>query len=164
MFRIVKSSTLDKLRRNVETLTRAKQDAARSREALIEENRKHVERIEDLESSLKSEETSASVAAVKLADAKSEIDRLQEEVERLNGLLTNSEHNEVTLRMSDDLLTMTPIVRWKPHLGEKLYEIGYLRDTDGESPMAIQLALMSVGYEALTQLVESFEQPVKETE
>lgn len=68
--------------------------------------------------------------------------------------------NSVTLTISDDLVSITPIVRTKQNSFELLFQNGYLNDSQN-SQHAIELAFMLIANEALTQLLEQFESPVR---
>ena len=70
--------------------------------------------------------------------------------------------NSVELVIADDLTKVTPIVKFRRDVFEKMVELGYLSDKDEGSDIAIQLALMTIAHEALDQIIESFSQPVEE--
>lgn len=85
---------------------------------------------------------------------------LQDEFENFNSKTENS----VTFEISDDLTTTKPIVRYKESALEKLLELGYIRETGNEKhdAFAIQLALMDITREAISQLLESFSEAPKD--
>lgn len=140
MFKIIKS-------KEYERLLRAKLDADYYKEE-VDMYRKRSE--------------NASVKNFELAHSlNKKIKELEEEVERLNNLSVKSNHNEVTIQLSDDLITITPVVRWKDSTEQKLIEIGALPDGEN-TPYAIQIALMTMAYEGIQQIVESFYPPVSE--
>lgn len=157
MIRIVKKSTLDKFNREHEAIHK-------SLSLFQQENSTLTDEVETLKSREEKLRKQLSESLSLQADAEAECQRQRERADYLEKLSVESESNEIILRISDDLESMTPVIRWKAGIGDKLYELGYLRDVDNASNMAIQLALMSIGFEALTQLVEAFEQPLVETD
>ena len=85
----------------------------------------------------------------KIADLKKQIGVLEGDTDK----------NSVEIRIDDNITTGTPIVRYKQTVVDKLVEEGYLRDGNTDQ-FAIQLALLTISQEILTQLVESFAEPV----
>lgn len=85
------------------------------------------------------------------------INSLNEKLEKFE-----SSTNEVVTKISTDLTQVTPIVRYNPEIVEKLIELGYVNDATAQDKFAIQLALITVAQEALTQLVESFSEELEE--
>lgn len=81
---------------------------------------------------------------------------LKKQIEVLEG---DTDKNSVEIRIDDNITTGTPIVRYKQTVVDKLVEEGYLRDGNTDQ-FAIQLALLTISQEILTQLVESFAEPV----
>lgn len=81
---------------------------------------------------------------------------LKRQIEVLEG---DNDKNSVEIRIDDSITTGTPIVRYKQAVVDKLVEEGYLRDGNTDQ-FAIQLALLTISQEILTQLVESFAEPV----
>lgn len=88
-----------------------------------------------------------------------QIDHLSAELDKNIDMFTKSDSNEVTLRIADDMTTITPIVRWKDNTPEKLIEIGALNDSQN-SKTSTQVALMAIAHEALTDIMDSFLEPV----
>lgn len=98
-----------------------------------------------------------------LSEAEKTIESLTVENERLQKLSVEADDtNSVTLRIGDDLTSITPVVKWKSEIKEKLIEVGLLSDANS-SNTAIQVALMLIGQEALEQIIESFHPEFKET-
>lgn len=98
-----------------------------------------------------------------LGEAEKTIESLTAENERLQKLSVEADDtNSVTLRIGDDLTSITPVVKWKSEIKEKLIEVGLLSDANS-SNTAIQVALMLIGQEALEQIIESFHPEFKET-
>lgn len=158
MYKIVKKSTLERESQRLAT-TQKKLDhmvAKYSTEAdeLQDQITKKYHQIKEQETMLLDQGN----RLIALTDS---LEAANAEIERLNKLSTEAEANEVLLRLSDDMTSMTPVVRWKEGIEERLYEMGFLRDIDTANSMTIQLTLMTVAYEALSQLIESFEQNVE---
>jgi len=84
-----------------------------------------------------------------MGDMKNQINVLQEDADK----------NSVEIRIDDTITTGTPIVRYKQTVIDKLVEEGYLREGNTDQ-FAIQLALITISQEILTQLVESFTEAV----
>lgn len=104
-----------------------------------------------------------SVDEMLLSEAEKTIESLTAENERLQKLSVEADDtNSVTLRIGDDLTSITPVVKWKSEIKEKLIEVGLLSDANS-SNTAIQVALMLIGQEALEQIIESFHPEFKET-
>lgn len=116
-----------------------------------------------LEDSLKIESDRNRLDAL-CTDQDNQIRELKKEVERLNNLtiVDNSTGGSVTLKVSKDLESVQPVVKYNPDIFEKLVELQYLDDTHQNNKFAIQLALMQVSFEALTQIIEAFEADVGE--
>lgn len=95
----------------------------------------------------------------------SEIQRLRDtilsmevEIENFKKETSSKEHNYVKLVVSDDLQTITPFVGYRGDCFEKLFQEGMLTDAQEGSTHAIQLALMMIASEGLSQLLEEFEE------
>ena len=78
---------------------------------------------------------------------------------QINVLQEDADKNSVEIRIDDTITTGTPIVRYKQTVIDKLVEEGYLREGNTDQ-FAIQLALITISQEILTQLVESFTEAV----
>lgn len=82
----------------------------------------------------------------------------QEDLEETRNAL--AKENSVKLLVSNDLIHVTPIIRYNPVIIEKLIELKYLDDTidyrkDG-GKMAVQLALLTIAKDATMQILDSF--------
>lgn len=79
---------------------------------------------------------------------------------------TFSDQNSVTLQVNDDLTSVTPYVRVKEEVFEKMVELHYLNDAVNPETkaMAMQLALLTIANESLDQIIESFTSPVEKVE
>src|SRR5690554_3941000 len=73
-----------------------------------------------------------------------------------------SDTNSVELAIANDLTTVTPTIKFRRDVFEKMVELGYLSDKDEGNAMAIQVALMTVSFEALQQIIEAFSEPVED--
>lgn len=73
-----------------------------------------------------------------------------------------SDTNSVELAIANDLTTVTPTIKFRRDVFEKMVELGYLSDKDEGNAMAIQIALMTVSFEALQQIIEAFSEPVED--
>lgn len=93
-----------------------------------------------------------------------EIYTLEEEVKALKKQLGayEQEENSVTLSIDDTLTKVTPIVRYKAELLEKLIELGYVQDDIKHDKFAIQLGVLTVANEALNQIMEAFSEPMED--
>lgn len=74
---------------------------------------------------------------------------------------TESETNYVRIDISNDLKTVTPVIGVRPDCFECLFQEGLVDDTQEGNQFAVQLALLSVAEEALSQIIESFEPAVE---
>lgn len=86
--------------------------------------------------------------------------KLKKEIEELKKLSVISDKNSVTLEISDDILSVKPVIKYSPDVFEKLFELGYLDDSKN-NPQAIQLALLMVANEALSQILEAFSENIE---
>jgi len=84
----------------------------------------------------------------------------KDQVSQLQKAYASADENSVTLRVSDDLTKVVPIVRFKPSTFDKFAELGYLKDEQEGNTFAAQLALLTVVQEALGQILESFTEEV----
>lgn len=103
-------------------------------------------------------------AKKKLVEQYERNENLEFDFKRLQEQFFSANENEVTLKIKDDLLTVIPFVKWKPEIKNKLVEIGYLNEYPPPGEKAIQLALISIAYEALEQIIESFSYAVQEVD
>lgn len=104
------------------------------------------------------EELLSSVADLedKIAQANDELLQLKTKYEKYE----NSTENSVTLKISQDMETITPIITHRDDAFESLFQIGMLSDAQSGNQFAIQLALMTVASEGLTQILDSFEEEI----
>ena len=87
---------------------------------------------------------------------------LKIECNRLNKLLAESNgKNSVTIIISDDLSTITPIIRHRADVFETIFQNGYLNDSQN-SKEATELAMLTIANDGLTQLLSEFVEPFKE--
>lgn len=89
-----------------------------------------------------------------------ELNTAKDQVNQLQKSYSSTDENSVTLRISDDLTKVVPIVRFKPSTFDKFAELGYLKDEQEGNTFAAQLALLTVVQEALGQILESFSEEV----
>lgn len=77
-----------------------------------------------------------------------------------------SDQNSVTLQVNDDLTSVTPYVRVKEEVFEKMVELHYLNDAVNPETksMAMQLALLTIANESLDQIIEAFTSPIEKPE
>lgn len=83
-----------------------------------------------------------------------ELERLRLSVEEYEKETTSSTSNQLQFIISDDLETVTPIIKYKTGVEEKLIEKRILND-GSVSPYAIQIGLAIVVKDALDYIVES---------
>lgn len=95
----------------------------------------------------------------RLSDENTELDN---RVESLMSPEVQTGGAETKFEISANLLTVTPVVKYDPVIFEKLVELGYLNDTHQDNKFAIQLAVLTVTHEALTQIIDSFSENLKE--
>ena len=81
-----------------------------------------------------------------------------QDARKLQTMFEQAENNEVTLRVSDSIESVTPIIRYKTNVFENLVKEGYLQDSQLGNPMAIQLALLTIASDALGQILDSYQQ------
>jgi predicted RNase H-like nuclease (RuvC/YqgF family) len=140
----VKTSELKQLDELIEKCQNSHRETAVQ---LLKEREEHQTAIQDKD---------AEILALKL-----ELGKKTKEAEHLSEIIQKERsQNSVTLTIGDDLTTVTPVVRSKPNAFETLFQNGYLNDAQN-SQHAIELSLMLIANEALTQLLEQFESPVR---
>lgn len=83
-----------------------------------------------------------------------ELERLRLSVKEYEKETTESTSNQLQFIISDDLETVTPIIKYKTGVEEKLIEKRILND-GSVSPYAIQIGLAIVVKDALDYIVES---------
>ncbi|WGH49521.1 hypothetical protein [Alishewanella phage vB_AspM_Slicko01] len=69
--------------------------------------------------------------------------------------------NSVSIVMDDTMTKFTPVIRHKPNVFEVLFQSGYLNDSQNNKE-AIELALLTISSEVLTQLLDEFVEPFRE--
>jgi flagellar motility protein MotE (MotC chaperone) len=97
----------------------------------------------------------------KLSKLQEELNQKEQELENLKDLLRETDENSVTLKVSNDLTKVVPIVRYNPSTVEKFIELGYLSDDQERNTFAAQLALLTIVQEAVSQILENFTDEVK---
>jgi thymidylate synthase len=92
----------------------------------------------------------------------------EEKVKEVEDKLAEAEasENQVRLSVNDELTVITPFTSVKPDMWETFVEAGMVSDTTvGEGrKFAMQLALMTVAYDGLAQILEQFAPEPKEAE
>lgn len=97
-----------------------------------------------------------------LEDAQRAIQLIRDENQKLLDYSVQSDTNEVIIRISEDLTSITPIVRWRGEdASEKLIELGMLKDANN-TKTATQVALMTIALDGLEQIIEEFQPTVQE--
>lgn len=96
-----------------------------------------------------------------LSEARKAFEEKEQELENLKDLLRETDENSVTLKVSNDLTKVVPIVRYNPSTVEKFIELGYLSDDQERNTFAAQLALLTIVQEAVSQILENFTDEVK---
>lgn len=114
-----------------------------------EKNIEMVRQMEGLEAARDTLEKELESVQTKLHEAEARIQEYEQSLDR-------HDSNEVTLLIDDDLMRITPRVRWKAGIEEKMFELGYLDDTNINNRMAAQVALLTIGSEGMEQLLETF--------
>ena len=137
MFRIVTKKTIDNLRHELNEICTEQQ-------RIEEENTRYRQQVVDLYNKV------------------SHLEATREELEKQLGVF--SDENSVHLTISDDLETVTPLIKVKEEMKEKMLQMGYLDDATSpdSTPFAMQLVLMNVAYEALDQIISAFAESVKD--
>lgn len=95
-----------------------------------------------------------------LEEVKKRLKTKEKENETLASQLFEREESEtaITLTVSDDLNTVTPITRYNPQIIRKLVETQYLPSNKVDDEFAIHLAVMLICEEAITEIISAFEQ------
>ncbi len=124
------------------------------------EHKKKLEKVEKFwnESISREKEKSLEVANLKkvLEEKENKIKELEDKLAD-----TNSDTNSVLIKISDDLTSIVPIVRYNPEILEKLLEMGYIRETGDakHDGFAIQIALIDIAKDGLIQIIDAFSEP-----
>lgn len=113
------------------------------------------EYIDELELSLANRTKESYDLGVELREAQERIDELEA------GIAEKGDHTSATLHISDDLETVTPVTRVRPETITKLVEKKYLPYNKQDDDFAINLAAMLVAYEALEQIIYTFEESLR---
>lgn len=116
---------------------------------LLEKNVEANEKIEELMTAVESIRSDM-LAAIKKS----------EELE--SNLLKDQESTSITLRISDDLSSITPVTKVKSSTVNKLVEHGYLPFNKRDNEFAINLAALLVANEGMEQLVFTFEEALRD--
>lgn len=101
--------------------------------------------------------------STELAEKDDTIKELEAELENLrkNAVITEGK-SSVTVELSDDLNSITPIIRYNEKAPESLFQQGLIDDSQTENQFAIQLALLTLAHDGLLQLLESFEEKTED--
>jgi len=132
-FTIVKKSTVQSLQRQVE-----------------ESNH----RIEDLEGEIEGYLALDKEVGTRIAELAATV-KHQDEI--IQGQRTK---NQVSFQINDLLTEVTPTVKWREEVVDSLVQSGFLNIRDENNKYAIQLALMTVTYDALSSIIDQFSQEV----
>lgn len=128
-FTIVKKSTIRSLQRQIETSNRRVEDLEIEIDGYLELDKEVGARIAELEATVKH----------------------QDEV--IQGQRTK---NQVSFQINDLLTEVTPTVKWREEVVDSLVQSGFLNIRDENNKYAIQLALMTVAYDALSSIIDQF--------
>jgi predicted nuclease with TOPRIM domain len=120
---------------------------------------KHNELQEKYEALQEQMNEKASESEEKIEELLFENEQLKRHNEELKKENIIGDKNQVTLTISDDLQTITPVIKFKETANDILLKNGY---ATGTSDMQTQLGLMIVADEALNQIVSSFTEDIKE--
>ena len=93
-------------------------------------------------------------------DLTRELASLKEELDTFKKKFVASEENSVTLKISKDLETITPIISYRDDAFEALFQSNMLSDAHEGNQFAIQLAMMSIASDGLNQILSSFEEDI----
>lgn len=125
----------------------------------LTELREEIIRLKDANTQLASEKEQLNGRNIDLQD---KLDYEQERYEELLALSTEtSDKCKVTFEIDDNLTKITPVIKWKDSIVEKMIEAGYLKDAN-VSKTAVQLGLMAIASEALEQILTDFVEPMRE--
>ena len=114
--------------------------------------------IQHLDASLsKAEENNASLVRDNAIQRK-EIESLQKQIKTLQEATekVTDEKNSVSLIIHEDLTKITPIIRYREDVIDKLIELGHISEAQREDKYAIQIALAIISEEALSQMIDMF--------
>lgn len=127
---------------------------------LIVEDHSH---IEQLEAALENKARDNADLSATLEQKYVLTDNLAKRIDELEaGISEKADETTATLHISDDLETVTPVTRVRSETINKLVEKKYLPYNKRDDDFAINLAVMLVAYEAMEQIVFSFEEALKE--
>jgi hypothetical protein len=88
------------------------------------------------------------------------IDELRKEKEAETQNLVFEDSNYVKILFSNDLQQISPFIGFRADCFESLFQEGMLKDGQENNSHAIQLALLSLANDGLSQLLEAFEADV----
>lgn len=141
MFKIISNSRYNELLGQIETLKFELQRSIENRQTVLEE-------LHD--------------ANIKNLGLVSSLNAMSEENETLKKKFSVSEDNTVTLKISPDMEVITPIISYRADAFESLFQSGMLSDAQAGNEFAIQLALMTVAQDGLSQILSSFEEEISD--
>lgn len=154
MFRIVKKSALNQLRERESSLAERLNTAMESENDLRGKLKISYNEVENLRAELIKIQEQAE-------EAFRDRDALSEKVSELENRVSQSaldpNKNTVTIQISDDFQTITPVVKYKKESAESMVHLGMISDSEYESEFPVQIALMNIAHEGLSQILEAFE-------
>lgn len=145
--KLIKEAHLKEIENKLSDLNQKLAETTANKDRLQMLNSDHQERVSEMSERIKELSTELEKKQSKIAELLATIDK-----EKTN--------NSVTLTISDDLSSITPIIRTKQNAFEILFQNGYLSDAQN-SQHAIELSFMLIANEALSQLIEQFEPQVR---
>lgn len=171
MFKIISKAGYEAQAAEVEAYKRQVDETNELVEAYLKQNDEKDELIKTLQ------EANEQLCALREANAhvaqtrENEVQALNEEVsmirshceeleEKLRNSTISDDENTVTLVISDDMVTIKPIIRYNEDAPENLMQSGLLSDARSSSEFAVQLALMTIAHDSLAQIIESFEEDI----
>ncbi len=145
--KLIKEAHLKEIENKLSDLNQKLAETTAQKDRLQMFNSDHQERVSEM--------------AEKIKELSIELEKKQSKIAELLATIDKEKtNNSVTLTISDDLSSITPIIRTKQNAFEILFQNGYLSDAQN-SQHAIELSFMLIANEALSQLIEQFEPQVR---
>jgi len=129
-------------------------------EALKEELEKEVRRSAHTENELESRIRESILLEQKNKELEEQLEQANAKLEEVNSAF--AEENSVTLIIDDTLTHVTPYVKVREDVFDKMVELHYLNDAVNPETkgMSMQLALLTIASDGLDQILDAFSSPI----
>lgn len=126
---------------------------------------KHREEVRNLHDNLQHKSKQIERAEARIMGLREDLEYYKTKIDELEANLADKEAKQtsMTLTFTDDIMHVTPTIRYTDAIVDKLIESKYLISTQRHDPFAVQLSIMLASEQAIQQILdsyaESFEDP-----